>query len=357
MKLINIYKWLHRWLGLALCLSVLSISLTGTLLVWKKEYLWLSMPDARQTVQTDINSLANTLEAISSHYAEHELLLIQIHSEDLSLYKAYLDRGKRAWYNQDGKIIDQWSDNGRFEDWLLDLHHRFLLGNDIGLNIAGFSGLLLIPMLLLGLMIWWPRRRAFKLGLLPSKLKGVPKGELIRSHSNLGLVVSLPVLIICITGIVLTYPDQSREWLVDPFLVDDDYLLSEGPTDSLNGVEFTTWSQVLTRAVQQHPGATIRWVSPESAFSPYRIVGLEQANGWNKAGKTSIYIDVERGFMDINIDDLKRPKLERIYDFLYPLHTAKLGLWYRLLLSIVGLTLFIITLFGVISFFKKNNLA
>jgi uncharacterized iron-regulated membrane protein len=354
MKLNNAFIWLHRWLGLALCLTLFCIGLTGTLLVWKKEYLWLSLPDARQLVQTDIGSVAASIEKISSQYTKDQLLLLQIHSEDLSLYKAYIDEGKRAWYNQDGELVDQWKDNGRFEDWLLDLHHRFFLGNNFGLNIVGFSGILLVLMLLLGLIIWWPRRRTFTLRLLPSKFKGVNKSELIRSHCNLGVVALLPIIVTAISGIALTYPTQSREWLVDSFLGAEDYLLSEGPTDTLNGEEFSTWSQVLTRALQQYPNSTIRWVSPNTSYTPYRVVGLAQRDAWNKTGKTSIYIDSNEGFMDINIDALKRTKIERLYDFLYPLHTAKLGLWYRLALSLAGLSLLSIALLGALSFFTKR---
>lgn len=353
MSLITSLKWLHRWLGLAICVFILNISLTGSLLVWKKEYLWLSLPDARDTIQRDVVSLAQTIEKISASYAENELQLIQIHSENLSLHKAYIDQGKRAWYNQQGEIIDQWTGNGRFEDWLLDLHHRFLLGNDIGLNIAGFSGLFLIPMLLLGILIWWPRRRTLQLGLLPSKLKGIKRGELIRSHSNLGAVFFLPVLIICITGIILTYPNQSREWLLDPFLSEENYIISEGPVDSINGNAFTSWQQVLQRALAQYPNAIIRWVSPETSFTPYRIVGLQQTSSWNRSGKTTIYIDAKEGYMDVNIDNSKRAIVEQLYDFSYPLHTAKLDLWYRVLLTLIGLALFLIALFGCISVLRK----
>ena len=216
------------------------------------------------------------------------------------------------------------------------------------------SGLFLVVMLLLGILIWWPRRGTLKLGLLPSKFTGIKRGELIRSHGNIGAITFLPIMVICITGIILTYPKQSREWLLDPFLSDDNYLLSEGPIDSINGSEFTSWSQVLQRAQQQYPSSIIRWVTPESSYTPYRIVGLQQTNGWNRSGKTTIYIDAKAGYMDVNIDNLKKPLIERLYDFTYPLHTAKLDLWYRLLLSLIGLSLFVIALFGCISFFKKR---
>ncbi|PWQ93508.1 PepSY-associated TM helix domain-containing protein [Leucothrix arctica] len=350
----KILKLIHRWLGLILCLTLLSMSLSGTLLIWKKEYLWLSMQQARAPLQADTASLALAIDKISSHYAANELLLIQIHHEGLALHKVVLDQSKRALYSQHGELIEQWSDNGRVEDWLLDLHHRFLLGNTIGLNIAGFSGLFLVLAMAIGLIIWWPRRRALKLGIFPSKLRGIRKGELIRSHSNLGFMSFIPILLICTTGTFLTYPDQSKELLVEPYISEGDYLLSDGPLDTLTGKEFISWSQVVTRALSQHPNATVRWVSPESETSPYRIIGLQQANGWNSSGQTTVYIDARSGGMELNMDDTKRPSIERLYDFAYPLHTAKLGLWYRILLTIFGFSLFTLGLLGLMSYVKKR---
>ena len=351
MKLMTSLGWLHRWLGFALCFTILSISLSGVLLVFKKEYLWLSMPDARQELKLSLPDIAQTIETITAQYDENEIALIQTHSEDLALYKVYSGESDRAWYNQQGEQIDQWQNNGRLEDWLLDLHHRFLLGNDIGLNIAGFSGLFLVLVALLGFITWWPRRRTLKLGVIPKQIK---KGTLRVSHGNLGAINFLAILLIAISGIILTYPNESRDWLLTPFLEDEDYLLSEGPRDTLIGKEHISWQRVLERALAQYPGASVRWVTPESFFSAYRVVGLQQTDGWNFSGKTVIYVDVLEGYMDVNIDAIKRPKIERLYDFLYPLHTAKLGLWYRLLLCLAGLALFFSTLFGMIAFIKNK---
>lgn len=351
MKFITGLSWIHRWLGIFLCFTLISISLTGTLLIWKKEYLWLSLADARQTINQDSEQLANAIESITNNYADQQILLIQTYSEGLALHKVFLDEGRRAWHNQQGQLIDTWQNNGRIEDWLLDLHHRFLLGNTIGLNIAGFSGLLLLPLLTLGLISWWPRRRTLKLGVIP---KTVKKGSLRISHGNLGFLNLIPVLLIAITGIILTYPNESREWLLDPFSNDEDYILSEGPVDSFTGPEHSSWQRVLERAVAQYPDSTIRWVTTESDFTPYRIVGLEQNDAWNRSGKTTIYIDAQAGYMDVNIDALKRPALERLYDFVYPLHTAKMGLWYRLLLTLAGLALLTMAMLGLFAFFKRR---
>ncbi|MBL4672334.1 MAG: PepSY domain-containing protein, partial [Arenicella sp.] len=155
-------KLFHRYIGLLLCLIMLSISITGVILVWKKEYLWLSVDGARQVA--DPNMLAKAIENIEASYDDGEVTFIQLYSEDLSIHKVFLSDRRYAWHNQRGDKVQVWSGNQRWEDFFLDLHHRFLLGNKIGLNIAGFGGLLALPLLVLGFILWWPRRRLLSLG-------------------------------------------------------------------------------------------------------------------------------------------------------------------------------------------------
>ena len=156
---------LHRYIGLAISAILLIISITGVLLLWKKEYLWLSIHDARETVATEL--LPSAINNIESQYDANEVVFIQFYSEDLALHKIFLTERRYAWHNQHGDFIQQWSANERLEDFLLDLHHRFLLGNTIGLNIAGIGGLLALLVIILGLVIWWRRRNRLLKGLLP----------------------------------------------------------------------------------------------------------------------------------------------------------------------------------------------
>ena len=79
-------KLFHRYIGLLLCLIMLSISLTGVVLIWKKEYLWLSVDGARESVDTSL--LAKAIENIEASYADDEVTFVQLYSEDLSIHKS-----------------------------------------------------------------------------------------------------------------------------------------------------------------------------------------------------------------------------------------------------------------------------
>ncbi|MEM7358445.1 MAG: PepSY-associated TM helix domain-containing protein [Pseudomonadota bacterium] len=344
MRLSNV----HRYLGLVLCLVMLTISVTGVLLVWKKEYLWLTIPQARQTPDLELTAIATVISQIESHHPTGTVQLVRIMAEDLALYKVFLQDRQYAWHDQDGRLIQQWGSNERFEDWLLDLHHRFLLGNTVGLNIAGFGGLLLVPLVILGFSLWWPRRRTLKLGVVPRQLQ---RGALIRSHANLGAIAIVPILVVAVTGVILVYPTEART----VFLWNQDTQQTSAPSTSTlepNATPVTTLLEMLTVAHQHYPDAQIRWVSLPSEKYPQTTIGLQQVDGWNRMGHTSIsFLD---GTVSANSNDLQKPMAERFLNFSYPLHVGKLDLWYRLLLTLFGLALATLCVLGLTSYLRRN---
>jgi uncharacterized iron-regulated membrane protein len=337
-------KAIHRYLGLSLSLIMLVISITGTLLLWKKEFLWLDIDDARQVV--DVSLLPNAIENIESQYAADELSFIQLHSEDLAVHKVFLSGRRYAWHNQNGKQLQVWSSNDRFEDWLLDLHHRFLLGNNIGLQIAGFGGLLLMPLLILGLLIWWSRRRALRLGLLP---KSMLRGDVMRSHGNIGAVFLIPIFLLSLTGVILVYPSESRTLLVNGFGDDTPPVVQEMTYDASQG--YPDWKTLIIKVYKRFPGAKIRSITPDTSKNLSRTVAFQQTEGWHRLGRSSMKYRLE-GQLIIK-DELQQPLQKRVFGFSYPIHTAKLGLLYKLGLSIVGLAFTLLCFLGLVSFLKR----
>ena len=354
-------KSAHRWIGLLACLPILIMSFTGIALVWKKELLWLTMPQAREVPSTNIEQISKSLHNIELSYATGQLLSIQIYAEDLSLYKIILKNQNYAWHDQYGTRIQQWAGNQRWENWLLDLHHRFLLGNTVGLNIAGVSSLLLIPLLIIGLFLWWPHRRRFTFKLWPHSIDQAP---LQRSHSNLGVSFSAAILLISVTGAILVYPVESRKLLVEPFInrtVIAAKLETKGAedfSDSLNIYDASIsggWQSILNHSQELYPNSTLRWVWPASPTSGKRTVGLQQSAGWNTLGQTYISFDTTTGNLLSNHNALTQPGLVRIANFTHPLHTGRLGLWYKTLLTIFGLALFCVALFALASYLKGRS--
>lgn len=338
-------KLIHRYLGLVLSVVMLVISVTGTLLLWKKEFLWLDLPDARQSV--DVSLIAKAVAVIESSYPVDDVVFIQLYSEDLSLHKVFLKGRRYAWHNQQGQALEQWSSNGRFEDWLLDLHHRFLLGNSVGLQIAGFGGLLLMPLLVVGLIIWWPRRRTLRLGVLP---KTMARGSLMRSHGTLGALFLLPIFMLALTGVILVYPSESRLVLLNGFGKDTPVLVQSERYDASKGLP--EWQAIIDAVYKRFPNAKIRSLSLNSSERTRRSVAFQQAEGWHRLGRSFMKYQVD-GRLIVK-DELQQPLTKRVFGFSYPLHTAKLGLLYKLGITLVGLAFALLCAFGFISYIKRR---
>lgn len=336
----------HRWLGLVLSSLLLVISVTGVLLVWKPEYLRLSVPGADEPLQVERQQLAAAIDNILLRHTPGSVRLIQIHPNDVSLHKVLLSDKRYAWHNQQGELIEIWHSNQRLEDWLLDLHHRFLLGNKIGLNMAGFSGLLLFALVGVGLVLWWPRRRLLKLGFLP---RGQQRGRFMRAHSNIGGVSVLPFLIIAVSGVILVYPVESAKVLLPPPASTPQHLT---PLVREGNAAATTLDQ-LNLAVSHYPASRLRWYRPATPEYPQIIVGLQQPHGFNRVGNSSVtFAD---GYATETANALAQPQAKRLFDFMFPLHTGMLPLWYRLLLTLFGAALAVVVAFGVWSWSKRGN--
>lgn len=338
---------LHRWLGLTLAGLLLVISVTGVLLVWKPEYLRATIPEADEPLLQSTAQVALALDTIVSHYADGEVTFIQIHPSGLALYKAYLRDKRYAWHNQRGEQIQAWQGNERIEDWLLDLHHRFLLGNTVGLNMAGFSGLLMVPMVIVGLWLWWPRGKRFRLRLWPQRFN-IP--ELLTSHSNLGALSAVPFLVIAFTGVILVYPAELSTLLLDDQL---------GKTATSQQVIQGEGAQVSTQAKLDYalalfPNSQLRSYTLPNQWVNHISVNVKQQNEWGNLGNTRVKFEAHRPTEVINARAQTLPK--RLFDFAMPLHTGLLPIWYRLMLTGFGIALSLVVVFGVISFSRRREL-
>ena len=323
------------------------------MLVWKKEYLWLSVDKAQYTADHSTETVANAIQNIEQSYQQGELQFIQLNSEGLNIHKAFLKDRHHAWHDQQGNKLQQWTANQRWEDWLLDLHHRFLLGNTIGLNIAGFSGILLLGLLCVGISLWWPRRRTFTLSQL-SKVQ--QRGTLLRSHGSLGFGSATFIFVVTLTGVILVYPNESRQVLLDPYVPAPQTASKKADKielDALSGREHGSWLRLLQRSLAIYPSSRLAWVSLPTEKYPQYSIGLQQENSWNQTGKTTVYFDAKSLKMTKHTNGQLLPTAQRVFDFSYPLHTGKLPIWYRMFLSLIGLALFWLVTLGLISYIKK----
>jgi len=125
--------------------------------------------------------------------------------------------------------------------------------------------------------------------------------------------------------------------------------------DGISGPGTGNWLPAMQRALRSMPGSRIRSAQVANAYSPYRVIGLQQEGEWNPQGLSKIYIDATGGQMDVRMDMRIQRIPERMYNTVYPLHTGRLDfLPYKLLLTLSGLLAATLSIFGLTSFARSG---
>lgn len=351
-RIFRITRTLHAWGGITLALLMLLSSVTGTLLVWKEDYVKLITPEAHVDFTPTLEGLARIGEAVEAQFDNNEILNIAFPTADFPLAKVTLYDTNYAYVDITGKVVDQWHENDRFEEWLYDLHHRLLL-EDLGLTIMGSAAVALFILVLLGVISFIPLRRHFSRGILPHNTS---RFALINSHRNLGILLALPLLLTLVTGFTQAFPFKVESWLLDEIRGTEEYSDSMVVgLDDITGEGTGDWLPALERTQAVFPGGEIRSARVPSGFSVERVIGVRQPGDWNPNGLSLTYIDSELGYMDLRINTRTLPLRERMYNAAYPLHTGKTGsLLYKLFLTIFGIGVACLASFGLVSFIKSR---
>lgn len=349
-SLFRLCRTIHAWGGAALAVLILLISASGTLLVWKQEYLKWDLPEARAEFVPSPEALARIATAAEAQFERNTIAQIDFATEHFALSKVLLSDKSFAFLDAQGGLVGHWAMNARFEDWLYDFHHRLLLGS-IGLTIAGISGLLMALLIIVGVIAFWPLRRGWRQGFWP---RHSARPYLQASHRNVGIVEALPLLFTLLTGVTLAFPEQTQQWLIEPLRGADYGTQFSEQLDAVSGSETGQWLPAMQRAMATFPGAVIRSAQVPSDFSSYRIIGLQQPGEIDPQGLSKVYIDSHGGYMDVRMDSRTYGLSERVLMASQALHTVRFHpVWYRLLLTASGMLVMYLCVVGLMSFIKS----
>ncbi|MDR0780278.1 MAG: PepSY domain-containing protein [Pseudomonadales bacterium] len=354
--LFSTVRTLHAWGGITLSLLMMLVSFTGTLLVWKDDYLRLTLPAARVAFSPTPEALATIGAAIDQRFDPAQVLKVYFATAELPLTQVILSGERYAYLDTEGGLVDEWRGNGRAEEWLFDLHHRLLLDN-LGLTLVGAAACAMVVLVIAGAVAFWPARRGWRHGLLPTSSA---RPALLATHRNLGIMLALPLLLTLITGITLAFPAPLEEWLLGELRSSEDY--SNAMMDGVDNIEGDTsgaWLPAMQRALAVFPsGAVVRSAQVPGPYSNYRILGLQQRGEWSRNGLSLVYIDADGGWMDLRHDALHLPLRERVYNTALPLHTGRLGQrWYQVALTLSGVGILLLSALGLVSFIKRYTKA
>lgn len=335
-KLPTLTQW-HRWLGLTLSLWLLLMAVSGSILLYKNEFLSWQYPQLQlpqPLTQTEVARIAN------EHHSGYALMP----RADRPWLEIVDSAKTHFYYNADGTVLLERPYLGDLTSWLVELHHHLLL-NELGKDILGILGLASLALIFTGLIRWWPRR-GFSLRALsvrfynPFSRRGMQ--TLWQSHRFIGVVLFLPVFIGLSTGTAIMYSAQVKSFLLNvlPF--------QQQSSQEIPEVSATNWQQRFDIAKQVLPTTDARLLYLEEPRIRLKHNDEWHPNGRNYVGFTS------NGKLDEVTNTRHTPLGNQVSNTIYPLHVAAMGGWlYQLVILLSGIALILLPVSGIWFYAKR----
>lgn len=359
---------LHRWLGLGLGAVFVLFGLTGSLLVFYTELDGLVDPALRRAATAPATPQA----LLSWQAVQHRLQ--QAHPQR--------DRGWRIELAPPGpgqtapgpglvtaRYLQPTESAGAFfrpllvtldpasgqvlasrfwgsfaATWLFDLHYTLLL-EDTGRTLVGLLGLALLLALVLGLLLWWPRRGHWRAALRVN-LAGSRQRRHYDLHKLAGVGGGGLLLLLAATGAALALPD----W-VDPVLQrwSPPQVVAAPRPARLPGVPLISLDEALARAQAHWPEGRARWVdTPAADAAVYRVRIWLPGGPSQRFPRSLVWVHAQTGAVLAARDARQQSTSDAVLAWLHPLHNGEaFGLVGRIVVCLAGLLPLLLVVTGL----------
>ena len=222
----------HLWIGLALGLYILLISVTGSVSVLRPDVHRWFVPRSVPMEGTRLTGDA-LQEAVRRTYPQYEvtnvferrrpetpvMVTLQLDGATVErLFDPYAARDLGLTYPPITEAIE----------WVVDLHDNLLTGTT-GRMVNGIGALLFLTLAITGAVVWWPGVNRVGHSLVPGKPAKSSRFAR-RLHNALGIWLLALILIWAVTAVYFSFPDPF-EWTIDYF--DEDLTDGQRPADWL----------------------------------------------------------------------------------------------------------------------------
>ncbi len=235
---------------------------------------------------------------------------------------------------------------------ILHRAHGSLLIPEVGRKIVGWLGWAMFVSSATGLWLWWPRHGGVLKGLRWRR----GASTLFNLHHTVGFWVCIPLAVLSLTGVYISFPQTSRAL----------FGLPAQPARPSGAARFAppletprlTWAQAATAASAEEPGATVVELNaPTVGKAPAWRVGF-RAPGEDRPRIVQVLDatgQVERGGRDdaaaadrVTSDTIS-PLMRRVHD------GAGMGLVWQLIIFVGGLAPALLSVTGVIMWLRRRT--
>lgn len=343
---------LHRWIGLAIGLLLVLVGITGSLLVFRKEWDdWLvRLQFGTVTLQTQPLPTEKLVDAVKAAYISYQGAIpsyISIPPDASTPYTIGLQMGEKSldvFVNQfTAEVLGdrQWETS--LVGLLFDLHIRLFAG-ETGLIIVGIAAMLLVILSMTGLVLWTGWKKlivGFKI-----KFNAHPKRKNFDIHKVTGIVTVFFLILIAFTGFCWNFADKTEPVIYNLTFSPKPLETASHPITGKSPLPLNVLLQKVDVAL---PGTNTVFIGlpsdPKDSFWSIQAFPKEPVDAERQ---TRIYLDQYSGKV-LYIKNALQPSLgDRILNWFHPLHYGTFwGLPSRILYVLVGLAPLILLITGL----------
>jgi uncharacterized iron-regulated membrane protein len=289
----NLARKLHLWLGLTAGLVVTVVCATGAILAFETEIVRGRHPEYyRVATEGSKVPLQQALDSLARVLPDAKLSGVVIQGDPLATWEFNYGSAGRAYVDPyTGRVIATGVKRPAFFSTTQELH-RWLLAPDVGRPIVGAATICFVFILILGLVLWWPKTKgAFKARINPFAVfskHGGGRRKLHDLHVSLGIWLLVPLLVMALTGLPEGYRWATR------FL----YVVTNSPEapSAPTSTSDTTLATLDPETALRLGGDALGWAKQWTLRFPMRPTGAITVtsipeNAWHDRAVDQVYLD------------------------------------------------------------------
>lgn len=356
---------LHLYVGLILCIPLILVGLTGSVLVYEDEIQgWLNPGQIVRTANVGPIASLDRLAAAAQTAAPPGARVASLSLPREDGFPATVGfGGGRGGLTMlldpvSAEIVATRNGPPRAPGLMRDiflLHANLLYGGD-GRAIVGWLGIAMCAIGLTGLIVWWPRRgRAAQAFTVTRGISG--RRLLSELHSVTGIWSLVIFLVVSFSGVYLAFPQQTNTTIRILFQ-------TEPPANAVrdlrvvpDGLVALPLDRIADIARAAAPDSTVRSIAiPAQPDLPYRVALAPDGITSDGGPTIGVYVDPYAGTTLVVLDPRIYPLGEKIVAWQRPLHEGEgLGPVFKFLVFLSGLLPLMFSVTGVWMWLKGRG--
>jgi uncharacterized iron-regulated membrane protein len=353
----------HRWTGIVLGVYLITIAVTGSILVFRQELEpnpWHTAP-----AKEPFAGIAAVTQKLHAAYPRFRIVSITFPNQSDPTFVSILQgrgRIKIASSAAGGEVLGEFPARATWLDTVQALHETLLIPRR-GRILNGVGAAFLLLMSVTGLTVWWPRGRNWKRAVTVDFRRRWRRIN-YDLHSATGFWTSLFLAFWAVTAIYFAWPQQMFQLVnrLSPVLNARPPVIRVTPVPDANSVRFSFYAAppaldtLLTRASSLDPATKLSGIGfPYGPRAPLEI-RMRRRGGTGREYEDTLYFNPYTGeYLAIWRYGVNRSLGDWTIWLQAPLHFGtSWGLGVKIVWAVTGLALPLLMITGVLMYWNRS---